>query len=125
MRSVTAAQPTNVEELLGRIADEFTERLNRGEEPDVEEYAERHAEIAEILRQVLPALRLIRVPPQADRAEDGLETGILGDFRIMRELGRGGMGVVYKAEQISLGRQVALKVLPFAGALDPRQLTRF
>ncbi len=49
----------------------------------------------------------------------------LGDFRIVREVGRGGMGVVYEAEQISLGRTVALKVLPFAAMLDQRQLTRF
>src|SRR5262249_41143215 len=49
----------------------------------------------------------------------------LGDFRIVRELGRGGMGTVYEAVQLSLGRRVALKVLPFAAALDSRQLQRF
>ena len=51
--------------------------------------------------------------------------GQLGDFRILREVGRGGMGVVYEAEQVSLGRHVALKVLPFAATMDPRQLQRF
>jgi serine/threonine protein kinase/Flp pilus assembly protein TadD len=51
--------------------------------------------------------------------------GPLGDFRLVREVGRGGMGVVYEAVQISLGRRVALKVLPFAAALDAKQLQRF
>ena len=49
----------------------------------------------------------------------------LGDFRIVREIGRGGMGTVYEAVQLSLGRRVALKVLPFAAALNARQLQRF
>src|SRR5437016_9102270 len=51
--------------------------------------------------------------------------GPLGDYRIVGEIGRGGMGVVYEAIQVSLGRRVALKVLPFAAALDGKQLQRF
>src|SRR5262249_21493978 len=57
---------------------------------------------------------------------DGEEvSGTLGDFRLIREVGRGGMGVVYEAEQISLARHVALKVLPFAATMDSKQSQRF
>ncbi|MGH7124615.1 MAG: serine/threonine-protein kinase, partial [Stellaceae bacterium] len=63
-----------------------------------------------------------RLPDAAEATPAG---GTLGDFRIVRQVGRGGMGVVYDAVQISLARRVALKVLPFAGMLDERQLVRF
>src|SRR4029079_6405470 len=62
------------------------------------------------------------VPKQGS---SGLAPRILGDYRILRGIGRGGMGVVYDAEQRSLNRRVALKVLPMAAALDARQFQRF
>jgi serine/threonine protein kinase len=71
------------------------------------------------------------VPPvqrgRSDRRDAGptAELGQLGDFQLLREIGRGGMGIVYEAQQISLNRRVALKVLPFAAAFDPKQLQRF
>src|SRR3954471_19743344 len=49
----------------------------------------------------------------------------LGDFQLVKEIGRGGMGVVYEAIQLSLGRRVAVKVLPMAAAFDERHLQRF
>ena len=63
-------------------------------------------------------------PPRESEPADG-DTRRLGDFRLIREIGRGGMGVVYEAQQISLGRRVALKVLPFAAVLDAKQIARF
>ena len=62
---------------------------------------------------------------QSNEYQSALAQGLLGDFHIVREIGRGGMGVVYEAEQISLGRRVALKVLPFAAMLGEQQLKRF
>ncbi len=118
------------ESLLAEIADEFVQRSTRGERPEVEEYAKRYPHIGEILRSVLPALELMRFPlsnteTEAEPPDASQKRARLGDYQIIREVGRGGMGLVYEAEQISMGRRVALKVLPFAALLDPRQLARF
>jgi serine/threonine protein kinase/tetratricopeptide (TPR) repeat protein len=131
MSPTPSPETLSVEALVSQVADEFMAQLNRGEQPDVEEYARRHPQIASFIRQVLPALQAVRCPsPNLSTATDRIPpqpplTGYLGDYRLLREVGRGGMGVVYEAEQISLGRRVALKVLPFATALDGRQLQRF
>jgi serine/threonine protein kinase len=125
-----AAQTGPEEDSLARIVEELTTRLQAGESVDVEHFIQAHPEHAERLRDLVPALGLLAELEQAPVAESAAEgppplAGQLGDFRLIREVGRGGMGVVYEAEQVSLGRRVALKVLPFAATLDPRQLQRF
>jgi serine/threonine protein kinase len=89
---------------------------------ELEEFFTSHDAIERLAAPLRAAAR-DEPAPAAPEGEAGL--GQLGDFRLLREVGRGGMGVVYEAEQISLRRRVALKVLPFATALDPRRLRRF
>jgi serine/threonine protein kinase/Flp pilus assembly protein TadD len=130
MTDVSVPEDLSLELVVARVADEFLDRQKQGERPDVEAYAARYPQAAPVLRKVLASLQLLALSATAGVAEVGTAsgepaTGTLGDFRILREVGRGGMGVVYEAEQISLGRRVALKVLPFASALDARQLQRF
>ena len=130
--------------VLADLIDEVTRKLQAGEQVDADALTRQHPELADRLRELLPAMQLLsqlRDPEpvcsgyESGRAEDfagherinGGSVGgrALGDFRLLREVGRGGMGVVYEAEQISLGRKVAIKVLPFAAMLDARQLARF
>jgi serine/threonine protein kinase len=120
----------SVELLLGEVVGEFFDRFNRGERPDIEEYVLLYPEIADKLRQGLSALLLLGQAPSThvsdrDNGHYPPLAGMLGDFRLLHEIGRGGMGVVYEAEQISLRRRVALKVLPFATMVQQKALERF
>jgi serine/threonine protein kinase/Flp pilus assembly protein TadD len=123
--------------LVVRAVREYLELVDAGQKPDHRAFAARYPDIAEALAECLGGLDFVRAAvPELSRGDVDPEAaagdadvappgGTLGDFRILRQVGRGGMGVVYEAEQVSLGRRVALKVLPFAGALDPRRLQRF
>jgi serine/threonine protein kinase/tetratricopeptide (TPR) repeat protein len=125
------AQPADdpdsaVDLLVAELADEFRGRQARGQVPDPADYAARHPEAGDLIRRVLGTLRLAANPPLITPPEpESSVPGVLGDYRIIHEVGRGGMGVVYEAEQLSLSRRVALKVLPFAATMDPKQLQRF
>jgi serine/threonine protein kinase/tetratricopeptide (TPR) repeat protein len=112
---------------LADLVEHLTTRLQAGEVIDSAVLMSEHPEHAGRLANLLPALRAAAALDAAgDSSDDGPRPNVeLGDFRIVRQVGRGGMGIVYEAEQLSLRRRVALKVLPFASTMDPKQLQRF
>ncbi len=127
--SLTVDSPAVIQAL-----QEYRAAAAAGEKPSRSQLLARYPKIAAELSACLEALDFIQsaagqLPSTGPVGLTGipeLQTTVpLGDFRIIREVGRGGMGVVYEAEQLSLGRRVALKVLPFAAAMDERQLQRF
>src|SRR5262245_30320725 len=118
------------------LAEQFLERYRRGERPSLKEYIDRHPELAGEIREVFPAMAMMENIAISEESPDGDRTGDvptratppldrLGDYRIIREVGRGGMGVVYEAEQVSLGRHVALKILPSQFLRDAKTRRRF
>src|SRR5262245_58137159 len=126
---------------LNEVLLAYVEALEAGRAPDRRAWLARHPEFAaeleeffagrDRLEHLAAPLRALQPEPEKGeaavaewKASSGIVAAHLGDFRIVREVGRGGMGVVYEAEQLSLGRRVALKVLPLAATLDPKQLQR-
>ncbi|MEM9657545.1 MAG: serine/threonine protein kinase, partial [Planctomycetota bacterium] len=119
------------ESRLASVVEQLTSRALQGETISRSDVVTEFPELADELLGLLPTMLSMRAWGDArfDATSQSrlasTETEPLGDFRIVRELGRGGMGVVYEAEQMSLGRRVAVKVLPLAALLDARQLERF
>jgi serine/threonine protein kinase len=109
------------------LAEEFVIRYRRGERPSLSEFVKQYPDIAAELGDIIQALLMLE---DLGAASDETSATLplpekLGEYRIIREIGRGGMGVVYEAEQGDLGRRVALKVLPSAALLRPTHLERF
>ena len=124
------------DERFSALADDFVNRQRLGQNPSIDDYAAAHPDLADEIRLAFPALLMIAdlKPGPRDATGEfesasvvvrGARLQRLGDFRLLREAGRGGMGVVYEAEQESLGRRVALKVLAAHAIADPAQIKRF
>jgi serine/threonine protein kinase len=115
------------------LAEEFAARFRRGERPSLQEYIDRCPDLVDEIRELFPALVEVERVKEDQPARPGAaevaaalpSLGHVGDYRVVREVGRGGMGVVYEAEQVSLGRRVALKVLPRQVSSDLKVLARF
>jgi serine/threonine protein kinase/WD40 repeat protein len=132
------ASRNSADSVLNALVEEIVDRLQAYGVVDFEAYRHRYPEKAEQLDRLRPAMELMaelglsvnacsvesQTPANSALPGDG-DLRVLGDFRLLREIGRGGMGIVYEAEQISLGRRVALKVLSCASALEPRLKIRF
>lgn len=130
-------QAKDPDELRNEILLAYIEASQTGSPPDLESFLSAHEELRDELEEFLQTHAQMEqlaaevrgscdpIVANSDDTTRGTKLERLGDFRLVREIGRGGMGVVYEAEQISLQRRVALKLLPFAATLDGRHLQRF
>ncbi len=122
---------------IAERAAELADRIARGESVDLEALHRDEPALAARLSSLLPAIgflawigkssanELSAIGALLQKDESGEGIGRLGDFLLHREIGRGGMGIVFEATQLSLGRTVALKVLPHLAGLDQKRRLRF
>jgi serine/threonine protein kinase/tetratricopeptide (TPR) repeat protein len=124
---------------LSVLLDEYLAGLERGQPLDRAQLIADSPDLAGPIQVYLDSLELLQdaaagfapmamaTEVSADQTsyEQVSDEKRVGDFRIIAEVGRGGMGIVYEAWQLSLDRRVALKVLPFASLLDGKQIARF
>lgn len=102
------------------LASEFLEALRGDQSPDIEAYVKKYPEHADQIRELFPVLAALEDwkayrerTSFEHRSIETLTNEIFGKFCIVREVGRGGMGIVFEAREQSTARRVAIKVIPY------------
>lgn len=128
---------SNIDSNLHRVAElgeAYLQQLRDGKQPDLKDFQDQCPELAVEINEFVQAVQLVEhikpgstfaIGAESSRDQKGVAAPVLADYQILRELGRGGMGLVYEAEQLSLNRRVALKILPAELASDEIAVARF
>src|SRR3954447_11712613 len=127
--------PADRDERLAALLDDLARRQRSGDSPDLEPITRQHPDLADELRQLWAAAQMADAlarparstitQPHSPLPQPAEPPRVFGDFDLVRELGRGGMGVVYEARQRSLNRTVALKMILRGDLASADDLARF